>query len=89
MATGQEIVEMRHSQWIGCVAFSPEGDRLATLGADENLKLWHVPSGQQILSINTGYTHPRWVCFSNSGTSIAAAQDLLNKTGLIQVFRSD
>ena len=81
---------MRHSQWIACVAFSPDGQLLASTGGDQKLNVWTVPTGRQLLSIDTGFSHPRAVCFSQDGRSIAVTQEDRRrgeKSGRVRVYR--
>lgn len=70
-----ELAVMRHAQWLASIAFSPDGKLLASVGGDQKLKLWEVPSGRQLISIATGYSHPRDVVFSENGTTIAVSQE--------------
>jgi hypothetical protein len=40
-----------HKAWIGDVAFSPEGSMLASASADKMIKLWSVPEGKLIRTL--------------------------------------
>ncbi|MFO0809333.1 MAG: serine/threonine-protein kinase, partial [Gemmataceae bacterium] len=74
---------MKHASAINTVAFSPDGDRIATGCADGTTQVWNVRTGEPILarsirqrgSVNV-------VVFSPDGTRVAAASD--DKTA--QVF---
>jgi WD40 repeat protein/tRNA A-37 threonylcarbamoyl transferase component Bud32 len=37
-----------HGQAVSCVAFSPDGQRLATTGYDKTLKVWDAATGKQV-----------------------------------------
>lgn len=67
---------LRHRSWVASVAFSPDGQRLATVSGDRTLKIWSVESGQQLLSIDTGMGHPRKVIFSGDGSRICVTANL-------------
>ncbi|MBV9010768.1 MAG: CHAT domain-containing protein [Pseudonocardiales bacterium] len=42
---------LRHRKAVTAVAFSPDGHRLATVGADNNARVWDAASGQERLSV--------------------------------------
>lgn len=61
-----------HSAWVRSVAFSPDGQFLASGSEDNTVKLWSVNSGQEIATL---YGHLGQVCcvaFSPDGNIIAS-----------------
>lgn len=57
------------------VAFSPDGQRLATSDTSGDVQIWDVPSGKQLL-ICKGHKHWTWaVAFSPDGQFLASASD--------------
>jgi WD40 repeat protein len=44
----------KHYGYVWSVAFSPDGTRLATGGLDGHVRLWQVPSGEQIACFAIG-----------------------------------
>src|SRR5262249_6828467 len=53
---GEEILTFKgHTKLVPSVAFSPDGQRLATCSEDGTVKLWDTHTGQQTLTL-TGHT---------------------------------
>ncbi len=48
-----------HSGWVLAVAWSPDGDRLATCSMDGTVRLWNPATGKQVGKEFTG--HAKWV----------------------------
>ena len=62
-----------HTDNVFCVAFGPNGNRLASASNDNTVKLWDVAAGREIATL-TGHTHfVMGVAFSPDGTRIASA----------------
>ena len=52
------------------VAFSPDGLTLASVGLRNSLKLWHLPTGREVVTehdLETG----NWVRFLPAGSTLA------------------
>lgn len=47
----QELGVLSGHRRIYLAAFSPDGKTLATLGDDRSLRLWHVPTGRELLTL--------------------------------------
>ncbi|MBW4575960.1 MAG: serine/threonine protein kinase, partial [Aphanothece sp. CMT-3BRIN-NPC111] len=64
-----------HSNWVHSVAFSPDGQSLASGSDDKTLKIWDVATGK-VKSTLTGHSDRVYsVAFSPDGQSLASGSD--------------
>ncbi|GGM89959.1 hypothetical protein GCM10010106_41810 [Thermopolyspora flexuosa] len=60
---------------VSAIAFSPDGTQLVTAGDDRTVRLWQMPSGEHIATLN-GHTAPvRRLAFNPDGTQLVTAGD--------------
>ncbi len=72
--TRQSTMELAgHGRAINCLAFSPDGRRLATGGSDNQVIVWDLTSGKPLVTFTN---HTNWiysVAFSPDGSRLASA----------------
>jgi WD40 repeat protein len=59
-----------HDGWAGGVAFSPRGDRLASVGADRLVREWDLATGKEVNVIRGHMSGTATVAFSHDGQRI-------------------
>jgi WD40 repeat protein len=65
-----------HTLFVTDVAFSPDGERVATASTDRTVRIWDLTAGQEILKLS-GYTRLWSLRFvSNGRRLISASRDL-------------
>src|SRR5437660_886607 len=62
-----------HTKAVVCVTFSPDGKTLATASADQTVKLWDMPPGQERTTLKGYAGFAGGVSFSPDGTMLASA----------------
>jgi WD40 repeat protein/serine/threonine protein kinase len=60
-----------HTEKVNCVAYSPDGARLASSGKDGSVRLWDVATGRQLKSLTLKKSDFPCVAFSPNGARLA------------------
>jgi WD40 repeat protein len=73
LSSGRQVQTMPGpASWITCLAYSPDGKRLAAGCADENVKLLDTATGQEVLTLTAHCDRVIGVAFSPDGRRLAA-----------------
>jgi WD40 repeat protein len=61
-----------HTAWVSCVAFSPDGQRLASAGEDDTVRIWNPATGARLATM-TGHSDTVYgVAWSPDGLRLAS-----------------
>jgi len=86
LATKEKVATLtgRHPAFFG-IAFSPDGETLATAGCDQVITLWHVPTREKVSTL-VGHLNEVWVvAFSPDGRTLASA----SKDGTVKLWSTN
>ncbi len=92
--TGKEIRHLKgHGASVTGLAFTPDGARLASSGADKKVVVWDLSTGQEVFTLtatNRPNERPNGVAFSPDGTRLAIVHEYSeasgNSAGEVQVL---
>ncbi len=73
-----------HWALVTALEFSPDGKRLASVSADQHLKIWDASSGENKLDLLAHYGHVNDVKWSPDGTNLAT----VGSDGLVKVWNA-
>jgi len=62
-----------HTKGVHCLAYSPDGKRLASAGSDRTVKIWDAFTGREILSLPGHFSYVVAVAYSPDGKRLASA----------------
>jgi len=86
LATKEKVATLtgRHPAFFG-IAFSPDGETLATAGCDQVITVWHVATREKVSTL-VGHLNEVWVvAFSPDGRTLASA----SKDGTVKLWSTD
>jgi WD40 repeat protein/serine/threonine protein kinase len=72
-ATGQEIAKLLgHTSWVPALAFSPDGRRLISAGADQTLRIWDVANERETAVLRGHVSEVNSLALSPDGKTIVS-----------------
>jgi len=64
-----------HTAWITSIAFSPDGNMLASNSNDHTIRLWDVPTGQCLITLRGHTSGVQTIAFSPDGNLLASGSN--------------
>jgi WD40 repeat protein len=75
LETGKELVSSTagHAGRVEWLAFAPSGKTLASIGVDNTVRVWEVPTGKQLASVSFGQGHLPKLSYAADGKTLLTA----------------
>ena len=64
-----------HTDSVSCIAFSPDGDQVATCSFDGTVKLWDASSGELLITLYGHFGSVKSVAYSPDGSRLVSGSD--------------
>src|SRR5262249_51548553 len=75
---------LKHAETVGSVAFSPDGQHIASSCLDGSVQIWDAWTGQALHPLQKGGAMPTWLAYSSDGQLLAGS----HIDGTIVVWKS-
>jgi WD40 repeat protein len=82
--SGAPIIELKHTDCVFALAFSPDGTLLAT-SAGRTVRLWSVPDGKCLHKFRSFLAYTECVAFSPDGTMLVAG----SREGRVRIWEAE
>ena len=79
---------MGHRGPVRDLAISPDGKTLATLGADQTIRLWHLPTGRELFILAQDKV-PHWLTFASATCIVAFVEHDGPQHRALAIFDAD
>ncbi|MFZ2955633.1 MAG: HEAT repeat domain-containing protein [Candidatus Ozemobacteraceae bacterium] len=72
LGSGQWAMFQGHEKLVSCIAYSPDGKRIASGGYDQSIRMWDAVNGEQIQILTGHDDYVKAVAFSPDGKKLAS-----------------
>ena len=78
------LMILEHTDWVNCLAYSPDGEQIATCCDDGFTRLWDTANGKELVRCDRSGKRPMRLAWNPDGKSIAVS----DIDGMITVYHT-